>query len=233
MKSQRGYYFLLFSKKICYYHIYGFVRINWRVNMKNKIISLSLITIMLIASVTGCGKKEEVPTNASGANKTITQVVVDSMAPEEEVVEYTFGPAELLCKIPEEFKETEYLGEYLTDDYPNDVSSINQVISESNEDPTQMTEEEFKAKIENEYHEGYGDDVTITITQYDPIVVSGRPGLWIMYNFDFRGEPYNVLMIAIYNKTESHYITYLQGPGSDWMTKFADSAVTLEFEEIG
>lgn len=199
--------------------------------MKNRkiILLISFFCIVLCA----CNKKDNAVTPTEGEKQPIHQVYVEDIKQEEEeVIEYTYAPANLVCIIPEEFKETENAGEYLTEDYPKDVSSINQIISESNENPTLKTQEEFEASIEEEYHNGYGDDIDINVTQYDSIVVDGRPGLWVMYNFDFRGEPYNILMVILYNGTETNYITYMEGPGAYWMDKFADSAVTIHFEEI-
>lgn len=199
--------------------------------MKNRtfLLLISILCLVLCA----CGKKDNTTSSSEGEKQVIHQVYVDNIKPEEEeVIEYTYGPANLICIVPDEFKETKNAGEYLTKDYPKDVSSINQVISESEENPTLKTQEEFEASIEEEYHNAYGDEVDIDITQYDSIVVDGRPGLWVMYNFDFRGESYNILMVILYNGTETNYITYMEGPGSYWMDKFADSAVTIHFEEI-
>lgn len=201
--------------------------------MKKKI-SILLLTLLVASSLLACGKKaetNEAPKETKKANNTITQVAVDAIAEEAEE-EYKFGPAELVCSMPDGFNETDFAGEYIHKSYPKDLSSINYIISESDDDPTLVTEDEFKAQLETEYKDAYGDDVEINITQYDSIVVDGRPGLWIMYNFDFRGDDYNALMVILYNGTESHNITYLQGPGADWMKAFADSAMSIGFKEL-
>ena len=92
-----------------------------------------------------------------------------------------------------------------------------------------MTREEYVDKMEKEYYEAYGEEVKINITQYDKIMVDGRPGLWIMYDFEFKGEEYNTLAIILYNGVETNYITYLEGPGADWMDKFVESAKSIAY----
>lgn len=201
--------------------------------MKKLKVCLLIGAVSLSTMACASAKKETSQTQAvNQPSVTIKEVNVDSIAASEEESEYSFAPAELICSIPDGFNESEYDGEYLYKTYPKDVSSINQVISESDEDPTLKTEEEFIAEMQKEYKSAYGEDVTINVTQYDNIVVDKRPGLWIMYNFDFRGEEYNVLMVILYNGTESNYITYLQGPGADWMEDFVNSAMSISLKDL-
>lgn len=172
-------------------------------------------------------EKTEEPVNE--VKEVIESVEVETADEEEE---FHFAPANVVCSLPEGFIETETGGEYLHETYPADVSSINQVIQESEADSTLMTAEEFETTIENEYKSAYGDDVDINISQFDKIVVDKRPGLWIMYDFIFRGDEYRALMVILYNGTESNYITYLQGPGSDWMDAFVASAKSIKFVDL-
>lgn len=198
--------------------------------MRHKIY-LAILVSLLALSFSGCAKEEA--DDSDKGQMTITQVKVDELKDSSEgEIEYTFEPAELLCSIPKGFVETEYAGEYIHETYPKDLSSINHVIFDSPDDVTQKTQEEFEEEIENEYHDAYGDVVDIEVTQYDKIVVDNRPGLWIMYNFDFRDERYDALMVILYNGTESNYVTYLQGPGGDWMDKFIRSAKSLKYEAL-
>ena len=83
-----------------------------------------------------------------------------------------------------------------------------------------------------DYYDGYGEKVEVNVTQYDKIMVDGRPGLWIMYNFDFRGEHFETLLVILYNGTESHSVTFLQGPGTDHMEEFIETANTIGFSKI-
>lgn len=201
-----------------------------------KKLKASFLIALISLSVMACGKEkavENTTTQSKPANTTIREVNVESIAaPYEEESEYTFAPAELVCTIPDGFSESDYDGEYLYKTYPKDVSSINQVISESDEDPTLKTQDEFVQELQAEYKSAYGEDIAINVTQYDNIVVDNRPGLWIMYNFDFRGEDYNVLMVILYNGTESNYVTYLQGPGADWMEAFVNSAMSISLKDL-
>lgn len=204
--------------------------------MKKRIISiiLAVATVSLVA----CGKNDVKTVTlengetveAKEIKEVIREVVIDNIEAKEDD-EYTFGPASIVCNIPAGFEEGDFSGEYLHKSYPKDISSINQVISESDIDPTVRSKEDFELSVEKEYKDAYGDDVDINISQYDKITVDGRPGLWIMYNFKFRNEGYEVLEIILYNGDESNYITYLQGPGADWMKDFVDSAMSISFME--
>ena len=53
-----------------------------------------------------------------------------------------------------------------------------------------------------------------------------------MYNFDFRGEHFETLLVILYNGTESHSVTFLQGPGTDHMEEFIETANTIGFSKI-
>lgn len=197
--------------------------------MKKNIYYL-LCVVLLGFSLTGCAKETE---DTPKQEMTITQVKVDELKPQtDDYSQYTFEEANLLCAIPDGFVTTDLEGEYIHQTYPKDLSSINHVIFDSDMDTTQKTQDEFESEIETEYHEAYGDDVDIKITQYDKVVIDNRPALWIMYNFDFRDERYDALMVIIYNGTESNYVTYLQGPGGEWMDKFIKSAKSLRYEAI-
>lgn len=200
--------------------------------MKKKLICFLLPIMLILSACGGSDKPEEaVVEEVSVATPTpkVKSVVVEKKVEEFEEEKFEFEPANLGCILPKGFKETEYPGEYLYKTYPKDVSSINQVISESTENPTNMTKEEYVEKMEKEYFDAYGEEVKVNITQYDKIMVDGRPGLWIMYDFEFKGEEYNTLAIILYNGVETNYITYLEGPGADWMDKFVESAKSIAY----
>lgn len=199
------------------------------------ITSVALILAMAL-SVSACNAGEEpvadTKTNIEQPTKVISTAVVENKVDKYEEDKYTFEPAELVCYMPDDFEETDYPGEYLHKKYPDDVSSINHVIVDSEDDSTQMTQDEFVAAIEQEYYDSYGEKVKVNVTQYDKIMVDGRPGLWIMYNFDFREERFDTLLVILYNGTESHSVTFLQGPGTEHMEDFIETAKTIGFSKL-
>lgn len=192
-----------------------------------------VIMLALAFILTACGNAQNTEnTTTTEPAKVITTAEVETKVDEYEEDKYIFEPAELTCYMPEDFEETDYPGEYLHKKYPDDVSSINHVIVDSEGDATKMTKEEFITDIEQEYYDGYGEKVEVNVTQYAKIMVDGRPGLWIMYNFDFRGEHFETLLVILYNGTESHSVTFLQGPGTDHMEEFIETANTIGFSKI-
>ncbi|MCR5503066.1 MAG: hypothetical protein K6F53_08655 [Lachnospiraceae bacterium] len=169
---------------------------------------------------------------AAAVSATVSKEVVSDQIVEEFVEdEFTFGPADLRCEIPKGFVESEYEGEYYTKKYPKDVSSINQVIIESDENTTLMTKDEYIKMVQVEFAEAYGDNINVNITQFDKMMITGRPALVVMYDYKFKGDTYSVLTYMIYNGTETNYVTYLQGPGADWMDAFIESGNTLHFDD--
>lgn len=202
-----------------------------RKNIKNCFV-LTLLTFAL--SISACSKGEDTTSTDTKTEPTVTisSAEVESKVDEYEEDKYSFGPAELTCYMPDDFVATDYPGEYLHKSYPKDVSSINHVIGDATEELLDMTSEEFASSIAAEYYEGYGENVEINVTQYDKIVVDGRPGLWIMYNFDFRREHYETLEVILYNGDEAHSITFLQGPDSNCMEEFIETAKTIGFSDI-
>ena len=197
----------------------------------NKIKSFAILFTIMI-TLTACGNAPSKEAKAPDKpDNTISTATVETKVEEYKEDEYKFGPAELVCYMPEDFEETDYPGEYLHKSYPDDVSSINHIIGNESEDILDMTSEEFAMQIASEYYDGYGENVDINVTQYDKIIVDGRPGFWIMYNFDFRREHYETLEVILYNADETHSVTFLQGPGSDCMEEFIETAKTIGFSD--
>ncbi len=201
--------------------------------MKKINLALILICACVLAA---CSSKKDSALDENGQiiASTPDPAVITQAATTKEVPEftglYTFGPATLMCTMPEEFKPSEDMeGEYVSKKYPKDLSSINHIIVESEDDPTLVTKEEYVANLKKEFLDSYGNDIDFIVTQYDKIMVDGRPGLWIIYNYDFRGEHYYVLSVILYNGTESNYLTFMQAPGADWMSTFIDAAETLTY----
>ena len=200
--------------------------------MKKK---LFIVLICTLGLLTACNGKEEaasqpLPT-ATLAPNIIESVPVENAVTTFEEDKFEFGPATLKCELPKGFNETEYPGEYLYKTYPKDVSSINHVIIESDENTTNQTKEEFIEALKADFLDAYGFDLDFEVTQFDKIMVEGRPGLWVMYNYNFRGDEYCALNVILFNGHETSYLTYLQGPGADWMDKFVESAKTLTYRE--
>lgn len=197
--------------------------------MKKKV-AILLFGLMVLLGACAPKKIENTPeAKPTPKADAIKSVEVENKVEEFEEEVYDFPPSDLACKLPDGFEETENPGEYLYKTYPRDLSSINQVISDGTANPTTKTKEEFKAEIEAEYEDAYGEVITIDITQYDKMTVDGRPGLWIMYNFDFRGDHYEMLMIELFNGIETNYVSFLNAPGSDWMEDFIACAKSMKF----
>lgn len=202
-----------------------------------KILSIFCASIMLL-SFTACSDE----TSEANESEAIEEYVVTTPDPEaimkvtndkivtefaEEAVD--FPDRELRCYLPKGFQESEYEGEYLHKSYPKDVSSINHVITDTKEDPTKQTKEEYIASLKADLKDLYGSDINVDITQYDKIVVDGRPGLWIMYNYDYRGEHYYVLQVKLFTGKQVDEMLYFEAPGSKWMDKFVESAESLTY----
>lgn len=204
-------------------------------NKKINTIAVLFITASTVL-LTACNSKQESvnEVNLQPAEE-ISSVEVDNQVEEYEEEKYIFEPAELTCYMPDGFNESTEPGNeglYLHESYPDDVSTIDHKIVAIDESILDMTEEEFVAQMAAGYYEGYGEKVDIIVTQYDKIVVDGRPGFWIMYNFDFRREHFAALDVILFNGDEAHDVTFLQGPGSDWMEEFINAAKTIGFSPL-
>lgn len=172
-------------------------------------------------------------TPVTAVSDRVHEVVSENIVQDFDEEEFDFGPADLIAVLPKGFKESkEFPGEYYYKTFPKDVSSINQIIVESDENVTLDSEDEFKEKVKAEFKESYGDNIDINVTQYDKMMIDGRPALVVMYSYIFRNEQYNILSYIIYNGTETNYVTYLEGPGADWMDEFIKSGETIKLQPI-
>lgn len=200
---------------------------------------LILVIGMLTVQIAGCGGTgNEEPTevvdgsavelstadsdniqNGTEAN------IPDEMEDEEPVF---FGDADLTIELPRGFRPYQNEeGLYVHRNYPSDLSTISYVISESEEDITQMKQEEFTDLLEADYYQVYGDNVEIHVTEYENIQIDGRHGLKIKFEFEFKGIGYEQLMLAIYNGHETHILNYTQEEGAGWMEDFEKSADSI------
>ena len=199
---------------------------------------LLLITGVVMILIAGCANKEK---------EAVEEVAVESVATESEtvkedisqetkeetdtVVEYITEPAELVCVLPDGFKAAANEdGLYVHTSYPNDASTISYVISEGEEDLTQIDMKEYETSIEQSFYDTYGDEVDVVVTSYEDVVVDGRKGLKINITYDFKGIGSEQLIYMIYNGTETHIMNYTQEIGEKWMEKFEESGKSIWFK---
>ncbi len=206
--------------------------------MKKKIVCLALVIAVILC---GCGSSNTPDTsqsdntgsavdNTAADSDTVREVQSDKIVEEYNNEEISFGGSEIVCELPKGFVPSDYEGEYIPKD-KKDLSSINQILYDSDENITLYTQEEYKNKIDHEFSETYGMDISINVTQYDKIMIDGRPGLYIVYNYEFRDEVYNTIVVELYNGKESNIITFLEAPGRNWMEKYAESAKTIRYKD--
>ncbi|MCR4989449.1 MAG: hypothetical protein K6A38_01105 [Lachnospiraceae bacterium] len=205
--------------------------------MNKRLVCLAVIISILIC---GCGSNTDTSSNdnagsavdktAADSDTVVKEVKSDKIVEEFKEEEYKFGSPDIVCNLPKGFVASDYEGEYIPKD-KKDFSSINQIIYESDENITLLSKEEYKAKIDKEFTDTYGLEVSINITQYDKIMIDGRPGLYIVYNYDFRDQLYEAIVVELYNGKESNIITYLQAPEHDWMEQYAESAKTIRYRD--
>lgn len=198
---------------------------------------------MLVVSLAGCGKKDQesaevneesaVDNSAADSANTLPDLgPVPGLSPNEE--EFIYEPAELACSLPKGFvPDSEEEGLYVHKSYPKDLSTISYDISDSSEDPTQMTLEEYKRMVEDDYIRTYGDVVTLSISEYKNLTVDHRNGLRIKMSYEFKGEEYEQLTYIFFNGDEIHNLTFSQVGDHDWMDDFEASAETIHFVKTG
>lgn len=207
--------------------------------MYKKLIIL-LVTMVLMAQVIGCGNKNNhESTEAESAVETATadlnddqpdlpEVSEEAVVPEEDE-DVVYEPADLSCELPKGFVAYDEEGVYVHKSYPTDISTISYVISESDEDITQMSQDEYKKLLEDDFLSAYGDEVKVIIISYENIKVDKRNGLKIKLEYEFKGVEYEQLNYIIYNGDETHSLNFTQEKGEDWMEEFEKSGNSLHF----
>lgn len=208
--------------------------------MKGKISVILLSALLLLAA--GC-KDDEAAVSEEAQVETIV-TPVKTAAPEEtaepksdedheEKAVVVTGPAELICALPKDFEESgDEAGLFIHKSFPDDISTISHVIAEGGENIAELPQEEFLARLEKDYLDSYGDDITIEFSQYEKINVDGRPGISVKMNFEFKAISFEQLITMLYNGDESHIITYTQEAGNKWMEAFEKSVASIEFREL-
>lgn len=201
-----------------------------------------LLTGLLLAGV-GCGNTpnmsnseettEESAVDLSTADSDSDKVnseIITNLENELDEDAIAFESSSLSCVLPKGFKP--HAGEeglYVYKNYPTDISTISYLISESETDITQMTEAEYKTKLEAGYLQDYGDKVEINITQYEKIEIDGRKALRVIMDYEFKGIEYEQLVYMIYNSVESHILNYTQEKDGKWMEAFMKSGDSITF----
>lgn len=218
---------------------------------------LLLVTGMLLTTMAGCGNKNQESTEIieeSAVDNTtadsdsiqaelekdlqdlppLTETVETQQAEEvEEVTEDVFEPAEISCTMPKGFvADADEPGLYLHKTYPKDISTISYVISESEEDVTAVSAEEYKALLEADFLDAYGDEVNVNVTTYNKIKIDKRPALKVKLNYEFKGVVYEQLIYMIYNGTESHILSYTQEKDGKWMETFEESGDSIKLVPV-
>ena len=208
--------------------------------MYKKLILL-LVTGILAIQIAGCGNKKnqestevESAVENSTADSDSSQIDLedwpDLPGTETEAEEVFYEPADLSCSLPKGFKALDSEeGIYVYKTYPKDISTISYVISENDEDITQMSVDEYKKLLEDDFLDTYGDEVTVNITSYKKINVDGRNGLKIKLSYEFKGVEYEQLNYIFFNGDESHIMCYTQEADAGWMEKFEESGDSLRF----
>lgn len=200
--------------------------------MKYKGIML-LITGMLLGVLAGCSNSSAAASKQEinkSAEETLNESEDEDVSDEEETASVVFEDADLTCTLPEGFEALpDEPGLYVYKNYPTDSSTISYVISESDYDISDVSKEEFKKNLEEDFYNTYGDQVDVNITQYDKITIDGRNGLRIKMAYAFKGVEYEQLMYMLYNGNESHILNFTQEQGGKWMEEFEKCGETIGF----
>lgn len=201
---------------------------------------------MLVVSLAGCGKnrgsaevnEESAVDNsaADSADALVDSVKFPELSPEEEVAEeeVIYEPAMLACSLPKDFKpDSGEEGLWVHKSYPTELSSISYDISEGSENFSQMTLEEYKSLMEDDYISTYGDAVTLNISVYEKIAIDRRNGFKILMSYELKEIEYEQLTYLLFNGDEIHNLTFTQEKGNDRMDDFEACAETIHFVKTG
>lgn len=194
--------------------------------------------ILIIVQTAGCaGRENEKPSDpgtSSGqeiAEAESTGTIEFSSWSEEEAEEQPeFKPADLACKIPDGFEEqTDEAGLYLHKSFPEDISSISYIITQTDDTVMKMTGEAYREAYEKELYDVYGDEVDIVIHSFEHVRVDQRNAIRITLEYELKGVTYEQLNFMIFNGDEEHIMSYTQEAGGKWMEEFEKCSETLHF----
>lgn len=218
--------------------------------MRKKLIMALLV--VLLCTVAGCGNKNKDDAEGDGESGAVKITDVEAAAvpgmdnpgensdeaePVDEVEEVEdtsafFSSADLLWILPKSFRALDGAeGVYVPRDYPKDTSTVTYVIAESDENISDVSQDEFREMMEADLLDAYGDQVSINITNYQKIKVNRRSGLRIDMEYMLKGTEYKQTAVMIYNGDESHIIYYTQEKDGKWADEFESSISSLNFAD--
>lgn len=218
--------------------------------MRKKLIMALLV--VLLCTVAGCGNKNKDDAEGDGESGAVKITDVEAAAvpgmdnpgensdeaePVDEVEEVEdtsafFSSADLLWILPKSFRALDGAeGVYVPRDYPKDTSTVTYVIAESDENISDVSQDEFREMMEADLLDAYGDQVSINITNYQKIKVNRRSGLRIDMEYMLKGTEYRQTAVMIYNGDESHIIYYTQEKDGKWAEEFENSISSLNFAD--
>lgn len=218
--------------------------------MRKKLIMALLV--VLVCTVAGCGNKNKDDVEGDGESGAVKITDVEAAAvpgmdnsdencddtePVDEVEEVEsasvfFSSADLLWVLPKSFRALDgEEGVYVSRDYPKDTSTVTYVIAESDENISDVSQDEFREMMEADLLDAYGDQVSINITNYQKIKVNRRSGLRIDMEYMLKGTEYRQTAVMIYNGDESHIIYYTQEKDGKWADEFENSISSLNFAD--
>ena len=194
--------------------------------------------ILIIVQTAGCaGRETENPSDpGTSAGQEIAEaestgtIEFSSWSEEETEEQPEFKPADLACKIPDGFEEqSDEAGLYLHKSFPEDISSISYIITQTDDAVMKMTEEAYREAYEKELYDVYGDEVDIVIHSFEHVTVDQRNAIRITLEYELKGVTYEQLNFMILNGDEEHIMSYTQEAGGKWMEEFEKCSETLHF----
>lgn len=201
-----------------------------------------LMMILITVQITGCvGRKTENPSDpGTSAGQEISEaestgtIEFSSWSEEEAGEQPEFKPADLACKIPDGFEEqSDEAGLYLHKSFPEDISSISYIITQTDDTVMKMTGEDYREAYAKELYDVYGDEVNIIIHSFEHVKVDQRNAIRITLEYELKGVIYEQLNFMIFNGDEDHIMSYTQEEGGKWMEEFEKCAGTLHFVDRG
>lgn len=201
-----------------------------------------LMMILITVQITGCvGRKTENPSDpGTSAGQEISEaestgtIEFSSWSEEEAWEQPEFKPADLACKIPDGFEEqSDEAGLYLHKSFPEDISSISYIITQTDDTVMKMTREDYREAYAKELYDVYGDEVNIIIHSFEHVKVDQRNAIRITLEYELKGVIYEQLNFMIFNGDEDHIMSYTQEEGGKWMEEFEKCAGTLHFVDRG
>ncbi len=132
--------------------------------------------------------------------------------------------------LPEGFAESEEVpGMYVKERYPLDASTIYYVALEGDIALQLLTEEAFLEQTQESLRQAYGDEVEVTIENFESIKVSGYPAFRIKCNYQV--DRIKITQLAyIINADKTYAITYSQTSDYDYMEEYEASAASIRVQ---